>query len=387
MIISDAPGATARADINAALQALASTSKNAAAPTTIYAGQHWIEDDTPSSTIWTEKVHDGTDNIPAALIDTANNRVLPAYPLVPGGRLTLTSATPVLNADATAQSTVYYTPFVSDLVPVYSTFWGMFQFSELSLALSSNSGHTGYHQTGKNFDLFVFNDAGTLRLGTGPAWSSDTARGSGAGTTQIGRVNGVWVNAVSMTARFGSASGNTVTVGASQGTYVGTMRCTADGQTGMAFKPSAAAGGGNNVLGLSNAYHRVPVRATSRDSTASWTYATATWRSANNNTANRVSFVDGLQASAVDAHYTVGNDNSGSQSGQIGVNLDSASATPNVAGQGAATLAQSLAVSESFPPQLGFHYVQAVEYATGPTATFRGVNTHQIQALAVGLMM
>jgi hypothetical protein len=77
MVIADAAGATVRADINSGLQALASTSKGASAPSTIYAGQHWIEDDSPSSNVWTEKVYDGTDSIPAARIDSTNNRYIP----------------------------------------------------------------------------------------------------------------------------------------------------------------------------------------------------------------------------------------------------------------------------------------------------------------------
>jgi hypothetical protein len=74
MVIADAPGATARADINSALQALASTSKGAAAPSTPYAGQLWLEDDNPSSTVWTLWQYDGADWVKLGEVDSANNR-------------------------------------------------------------------------------------------------------------------------------------------------------------------------------------------------------------------------------------------------------------------------------------------------------------------------
>ena len=144
------------------------------------------------------------------------------------GRLTLTSATPVTTSDVTAATTLYYALYTGDLISIYNgTTWRPYAFTELSVALDSNSGHTGYHQSGKNFDAFVINDSGTLRLCTGPAWSSDTARGTGAGTTELEQYLGAWVNKVSLTCRFGSASGNTVSVTARYATYVGTIRTTA----------------------------------------------------------------------------------------------------------------------------------------------------------------
>lgn len=77
MVIANQTFPATRADINSAFQALASTSKGSSAPSTIYTGQHWIEDDLPSSTVWTEKVYDGVDHIPVQRIDTTNNRVIP----------------------------------------------------------------------------------------------------------------------------------------------------------------------------------------------------------------------------------------------------------------------------------------------------------------------
>lgn len=74
MSIANAPGATVRADINSALQALASTSKGSSAPATPYAGQLWLDDDTPSSTVWTLYQYDGTDWIKLGEVDSTNNK-------------------------------------------------------------------------------------------------------------------------------------------------------------------------------------------------------------------------------------------------------------------------------------------------------------------------
>jgi microcystin-dependent protein len=62
-----------RTDLNAALQALASTSKGPSAPSTAYQGQFWLDDNTPSATVWTLSLYDGVDWIPVGTFDTTTN--------------------------------------------------------------------------------------------------------------------------------------------------------------------------------------------------------------------------------------------------------------------------------------------------------------------------
>jgi hypothetical protein len=178
-------------------------------------------------------------------------------PVEPQGRLTLTSATPVLSADVTSAGTIYYTPYKGLFFPLYNGTATILASigAELSLVLDSNAAHTGYQQSGKNFDLFLINDAGTIRLVSGPAWSSDTAR-----ATALEYKNGFLCNAASMTAKF-DTSASTLTVAQDQGTYVGTVRMSADGVTKWVANPAAAAGGGNCQLLLWNAYNRLLVSA------------------------------------------------------------------------------------------------------------------------------
>lgn len=311
------------------------------------------------------------------------------HPLAPpGGRLTLTTATPVLTSDVTAATTIYYTPYIGFYAPLFngvSTVMANLG-SELSLALSSDSGHTGYHQSGKNFDLFVVDDNGTKRLVSGPAWTSDTSR-----SAALAYKNGFLTNSGSMTGRFGSAAGNTITVAANQGLYVGTFRASANGQTEMTFAPNAAAGGTANKLFLWNMFNRVPVSAVCRDSTNSWNYTTATLRSANNSTSNRISFVVGAAGDRIAARHVSYSVTSNTADRVVGIGLDATNAhaagsLPGwVPGNGNFLEIQQAIAFYSAAAPLGFHELNALEYseATG-TTTWYGDNGGTL--LQMGLM-
>ncbi len=212
--------------------------------------------------------------------------------IIPQARLTLTTAVPVTTTDVTGATTIYATPYGGNHIPVYdgSVINPRTLSADLSLALDSNSGHTGYHQSGKNFDLFAINDSGTNRLGTGPAWSSSTTRGTGAGTTELETFNGLLVNKNTATIRFGSSSGNTVSVAARQATFLGSFRAIANGQ---------AEDSKLNRL-LSNAYNVAQRDIQVHETATTWTYSTATYRIANNNSANKASVLFCLNGGLVD---------------------------------------------------------------------------------------
>lgn len=72
--IANASGSTVRADINSALAAISSFQKGSGAPSSPVAGMWWVEDDNPSSTVWTIWQYDGTDWIKVGQLDTTNNR-------------------------------------------------------------------------------------------------------------------------------------------------------------------------------------------------------------------------------------------------------------------------------------------------------------------------
>jgi hypothetical protein len=290
----------------------------------------------------------------------------------PQGRLTLTSGTPVLDDDVSGATAIYYTPYVGNIVPIYastSAAFVLWPFSELTLTLVSS------HAANNLYDIFAFldpSDGVTVRIGTGPAWSSGTARGSGAGTTQLTRINGLWVNTVAITLR---NSSTTYSVGVNQATYLGTFSTNgSNGHTDMEFKPTAASGGTNNNLFLWNAYNRVMVTALCRDSTASWTYSSGTVRAANNSSSNRINFILGKIDGFVRARYDASCSSSGGVSARVGVALDITTAFNGYAPPSSASV-QTHAFGEFFllPGEVGgLHFISAVESASGATATFYG---------------
>lgn len=200
-----------------------------------------------------------------------------------GGRLTAQSGVPITESDSAAATVIYATPFgqQSGMVNLYDgDSWRSYDFTEMTLTLDSNSGHSGYHQADKNFDVFMFDNAGTLVIGTGPAWSSDSSRGTGAGTTEVELVKGALVNKVLMTIRNGSS---TYSVAARCGLLLGSFRASANGQTDDSLVKRF----------VSNVFNAVPRCLYKTDNAAGsgWVYSTASYQQANNNAANQLDWL------------------------------------------------------------------------------------------------
>jgi hypothetical protein len=277
-----------------------------------------------------------------------------ATPVPPQGRLTLQTATPVMVTTQSAKTTIYYTPYVGDQVPIYNgTTMTPTTFTELSVATTDTTKSPAAIGVSKVNDWFVWNDAGTIRLGHGPDWTSDTARSAGTALTMV---NGILLNNAAITN--GPA--------ASRGTYVGTTRSNASSQLDWIFG-GVNAGGTPGFFGVWNAYNRIDVASLTKDSTDSWTYATAAWRSSNGSANMRASYVCGLGEDTFGARFYC--PVSGTGGGSIGVGFDTAlnySGTTSQVNQ--ATFATC--IGEAIGLGLGFHFFQALEYAvTGATAT------------------
>lgn len=306
--------------------------------------------------------------------------------LTPGGRCSLSNGIPYQVADVVGGTSIFYLPAVNNYLP--PVLGGLvIPDAGLTLALDSNSGHTGYHQSGKNFDLFLVNDAGTLRFGSGPAWTNDTTR-SAAITTKPG----YWLNTSTMTIRYGASSGNTLSAAASTVLLVGCARMSADGQCTVQFNPAAAAGGNNTVVGLFNVYNRKPRSFSSRD-TSSWTYGTNTWRPADNSASNRISWIDGLGVLAARAiTKTAFEYISGTIAvGNAGANLNSISATPalmSFCALNATATDYDGVVIDHFEPVLGFNFAQAMELVLTGSIQFYGLlagGSRQVQGLQIDM--
>lgn len=291
-----------------------------------------------------------------------------------GGRLTLTTGVPVLVSTVTGATTVLYTYYNGQYVPIFDgTSFGMMDIaSELSNILANSAtGNAGpaAAANNSNYDYFIWSNAGTPTLTRGPAWTSDTARGSGAGTTELVRVKGVMLNAASITN--GPA--------AQRGTYVGTVRTNGTATVDYQFG-ALATGGTAGIVGVWNMYNRVNLSMFVQDDTNSWNYTTATWRAANASNGMRVSFVSGLAEDNIQAWYHAAASNSTTSvqfTSGIGYDATNALAAGSSPGKGFVTVAVPTDVIAQLHKSndLGFHFVQALEFsAASGTTTWYGDN-------------
>ncbi len=238
------------------------------------------------------------------------------------GRLTLTTATPITAADVTAATTLYFTPYRGDKIALYTgSVWQIKTFTELSIKLTDvqscvvangdatvttpangtrglvvGQEVTGAHVPGattvlsvtdsthfemsanatgdatedltfklpasKQYDVFMWNDAGTLRLEWGPVWTNATTR-----ATDIAFQDGVYVK-----------SGVTTRL------YLGTIcTTTTAGQTEDSLL--------NRLVW--NFYNREWRKLFKEDANIH-TYATASWRAWNNDSTFKFGLVQGL---------------------------------------------------------------------------------------------
>lgn len=283
----------------------------------------------------------------------------------PQGRLTLTSGTPVTTADVTAATTVYYTPYHGSFIPLWNgTQFTPVYFNEISAAMGSNwSASTLY-------DWYVYNDAGTLRLCTGAAWTNSAA-GTSARSETLTLKQGIYVNNASMTCRYSNSA--TVTVAAYYGTYVGTMRTT--GSTGTTEDSLL-----NRLLW--NNYNRVVHRQEFSDG-ANWAYNTATIRQCDGSSSNQVNFVVGLVEDVAQVSTMTFVTVSTTLQPQAGYGLNSTTAfSQGISFIAPSTAAPFIEVAGNRYPVLGYNYLSGLEQGPGSgTTTWFGC---RLQASTLG---
>lgn len=178
-----------------------------------------------------------------------------------GGRLTLTSGTPITTSDVTAATSVYFTPYLSGYQSVYNgSAWISIPFTEITIAVPAS--------TSQMYDVFGYNNNGVLGCDSPVAWTNDTTR-----ATAIVLQNGRYVK-----------SGDATRV------YLGSFRTTTvSGQTEDSLAKRY----------VWNYYNRINRPMKVVDTTDSWSYNTITWRQSNNNTANQLDCVIGVSEDTV----------------------------------------------------------------------------------------
>jgi hypothetical protein len=199
----------------------------------------------------------------------------------------LASGVPVMQSSQAAATTIYYTPYVGNQIPIYDgAKFVMTPFAELSATTTDTTHQPNAIGASEVNDWYVWNDSGTLRLVHDIYWDSDTARRSGYDHTII---NGIPVNAVAIT--------NGPAIG--RGTYIGTTRSDASGNLNFVFG-SAGSGGVAAQLMVWSAFNRVPFGTTVVDN-ASFTSTSSTIQQFHNgSTGMQVEFVLGAQIEPVE---------------------------------------------------------------------------------------
>lgn len=236
------------------------------------------------------------DTVTPTTVKFAKDRLLGfGNPSICNGRLTTQTGVPVSTADRTAQGTIFFTPYNGNRVSLFDgTRWRLYSFAEVSLALTVTSG--------KNYDVYLYDNAGTLTLELSAAWTNDTTR---ADATAL--QDGILSKSGTLTRRL-----------------VGTIRASGANVT----EDSLA----KRFVG--NLYNKVSRPVFVSDATASWNYTTNTLRQANANVANQIDYVS-PDTTTLALTLSVGaQSTSAGTSLTIGIGLDSTTALDIVGSPG-----------------------------------------------------
>lgn len=271
----------------------------------------------------------GTDTSASnASVKFAVDRILAAAGYPVQGRLTTESGVCNSTSDRTSQGTLYFTPCgAGNAITLYDgTRWRLYTYTERSLSLTLTSD--------KNYDVFIYDNAGTLTLELSAAWTNDTTRAD-ALTTQ----DGVTVKSGATTRRWLGvirASGSNVTEDSEQKRFV------------------------------VNVYN-TEIRRNAKSDGTQHTYGTNSSRAWNNTAStHRIGFLVPRAEEVFIVLLTVAAGNAGD--GSIGranasANLDSDTTGPQVTYSTDSSIASTSTASTTMRPGLGYHFLGISEIA------------------------
>jgi hypothetical protein len=157
-------------------------------------------------------------------------------------RLSLVNGTAISESDQDNMGTVYMVPVENDNIAIYDgTAWQVRTYTQQSLILDSTT-----HTTNSNFSAFSYWNGSEVKVGSGPAWISNTSPGSGSGTSEIELFEGRLVNKNAIILRNNGA--NSSSIAARQALLVGGFRCSGTATTSDSAKKRF----------LSNVYNKYP---------------------------------------------------------------------------------------------------------------------------------
>lgn len=260
------------------------------------------------------------------------------------GRLTLTSGVPVLISDVIGAGTLYWTPYRGNRVALYDgTKWVLHTFSELSLSLSVTAG--------TNYDVFLYNNGGTLTLEL-TAWATSTA-GTDDRATGLVLQDGVLVRS-----------------GAPSRRYLGTLRASGTNTCECSFTWD----NGPRKMFLYNHYNQSPmfVRAMDNVNPNGYTYSTPAHRRCQDADRARVEFVLGQpQQVRFDGKHRSSSTTLSYRIAGIGINSITGPA-PGAFFYASSSSDQSMAIEHAQVLTSGYHFAHLLEYGdSAGTNTWR----------------
>lgn len=297
------------------------------------------------------------------------------------GRLTLTSHTPIMSASVAGGTTIYYDSFIGNQVAYFNgsnDVMDTIASNEVSDAMVS-AASAGQVVAGNVYDIWwVHGGANRICIamsastGGGGGWGSDTGGSNtarGTGYSQIDQTTRPYpTNKNSITNCFNGAT-NYGPVSANQGTYLGTIESSGNGQVSYVFG-APASGGSAGLFGIWN-LNTVTTTSTVTDNGSFYTYSSATVREARGSTGNQIQFVIGLPGYGLTTSYsgeaatiTFG------ASATFGLGFDQTTAyncqsngihTPTSTGNVVTAFRSTASTLCSWNPGVGFHTLSANE--------------------------
>lgn len=254
------------------------------------------------------------------------------------GRLTLASGQPVSTAGTSGATTLYFTPYMGNLISIYDgANWKTYQFSEVSLTDATLV-------TGKTYDLFAYSNSGTVAIEFSTAWTTNSSRADA-----LAIQDGVYVKNTDKTRR-----------------YLGTVY-----YNGSKLVDTTSS---RRVFNYCNRRMQQLFAGTGQDS---WSYAGAPWQWSFNS-ATSVNTLIGIADTLLHVRFSLIAGSAASQT-DVSSGYGYASQTTNsvqLMGGGANPTVPAGVVGEyyGYPSTIGWYTLYPLETTTGTATTFYGDN-------------
>lgn len=284
------------------------------------------------------------------------------------GRLSNYLNFPIVQEIAGATS-IYWNPYLGNFMPIWNGnafIWQQIPGVLTNVLANAATGNAGPAAVAAQttYDVFIWSAAGTFTLTRGPAWANSTAgsgaRGTGAGTTELNLVNGIWVNKFAITN--GPAAG--------YGTYIGSFTTDGSGTLSYTATFKAVTGGWQNNISIWNMYNRVDVCPAVSDLTATWTQATYnSYVPTRNTNGTRINFTAGL---VEDGFYASMHQMGSYQSPNIpniAIGLNSQNSRTGSSGRNANASGITMCAQCAAFPALGSNFITGLEMCEGASGT------------------